>query len=44
MSYIATCKLDDEKQLYSATEFKIALAVKDGDRQDKQETPDSSDF
>lgn len=25
-------------------EFKIPLAVKDGDRQDKQETPDSRDF
>lgn len=25
-------------------EFEIALAVKDGDRQDKQETPDSRDF
>lgn len=25
-------------------EFEITLAVKDGDRQDKQETPDSRDF
>lgn len=53
MSHTATCKPDDEKQLFTATEvillttdgeFEIMLAVKDGDRQDKQETPDSRDF
>lgn len=53
MSHTATCKLDEEKQLFTATEvalvtadgeFKIPLAVKDGDRQDKQETPDRRDF
>lgn len=53
MSHSATCKLVDEKQPFTATEvalltadgeFKIQLAVKNGDRQDKQETPDSTDF
>lgn len=53
ISHTATCRPDDEKQLFTATEvtllttdgkFEIALAVKDGDRQDKQETPDSRDF
>ena len=49
MSHAATCKPDDEKQLFTATavadgEFKIPLAIKDGDRQDKQESPDSRDF
>lgn len=34
-----------EVALYATDgEFKIPLAVKDGDRQDKQETPDSRDF
>lgn len=63
VSHPATCKLNDEKQLFSqfffflppvkslssplmggGGEFEITLAVKDGDRQDKQETPDSRDF
>lgn len=53
MSHSATCKLVDKKQPFTAAEvalltadgeFKIPLAVKDGDRQDKQETPDSTNF
>lgn len=54
MSHTATCERDDEKQLFDcrrkplrsalAENFKIPLAVKDGDGQDKQETPDSEDF
>ena len=49
MSRAATRSLDDEKQLFpAATEvallaadggLKIPLAVRDGDRQDKQENP-----